>query len=194
MKEAPDIKYKLKLEKIPKVVLLSIQAAEERAYARTSKLRYIIESVQDMLAFLSPKFIFKKNYSVGTYRIKSKSAQLAIRWAIKNNKLKIYQKDYTSLAEQLPQFIISPRYSEDIAKILLDKIKSTHPMLQKMSWSDIAQDDYLIAKIYSGYVGAGGDMEAWKHTLQPGKVALKRLKCKDGRCGTISYVRGRLKT
>lgn len=192
MKEAPYIRYKLKMEKIPRVVLFSVQTAEEAAYARTSKIRYVIESAQDILAFLSPKFIFKRNYSVGSYRLKSRSAQLAIRWAVRNKKLVIYDKNYKDFTENLPQFIVSPRYGEDIARLVLEKLKSTHPLLKKMRWADIANDDYLIAKIYSGYMGAGGDMREWKKNLQPGSVARKRLKCKNGKCGVVNFVRQQL--
>lgn len=192
MKEAPYVRYKLKMEKVPRVVLFSVQTAEEAAYARTSRIRYIVESILDILAFLSPKFIFKRNYSVGSYRLKSKSAQLAIRWAVRNKKLIIYDKNYRDFTENLPQFIVSPRYGEDIARLVLEKLRCSHPLLKKIRWVDIAKDDYLIAKIYSGYMGAGGDMREWRKNLQPGKVARKRLRCKNGKCAVVDFVRKQL--
>ena len=44
-----------------------------------------------------------------------------------------------------------------------------------MPWSQIAGDRRLTAKLYSGYLGAGGDWAGWKASVEPGAVARKRL-------------------
>ena len=43
------------------------------------------------------------------------------------------------------------------AEVYLAKLKSEHPQLKQLNWSEIEQNNELIAKLYSGYMGAGGD-------------------------------------
>lgn len=47
--------------------------------------------------------------------------------------------------------------------------------LSSKNWSLIAGSDPLIAKMYSGYMGAGGDWESWKHNEEPGAESRKRF-------------------
>jgi len=189
MREAPYINYTLKTKPVPRIVLSAIAAAEESAYAKTSATRFIVEAIQDILVRFSPRHVYHKNYSVGTYRIKAKTAKSAIRWAIKRELLKIHDKNYKDYTELIPLFVMSPRYNEDITRVVLTQIKEKHPILRKLRWQDIQKDDYLIAKIYSGYMGAGGNFNDWKKSITPGKEAQKRLKCKDGKCKTIQFLR-----
>lgn len=42
-------------------------------------------------------------------------------------------------------------------------------------WAEIETQPLLIAKLYSGYMGAGGDWAMWRSQLTPGPVALDRM-------------------
>ena len=61
------------------------------------------------------------------------------------------------------------------AAVLLERLRQMHPELSKLSWQEISADPSLVAKVYSGYNGAGGDWEAWKADLIPGRVAAARM-------------------
>jgi len=62
-----------------------------------------------------------------------------------------------------------------LAALLLQHLKEEHPILATLPWSQIAGDRRLIAKLYSSYMGAGGDWAAWKASVEPGDVARKRM-------------------
>jgi hypothetical protein len=63
-----------------------------------------------------------------------------------------------------------------------------------MDWETIAADDEVIAKLYSGYMGAGGAWEAWRSSMTPGAEARKRLRYDEagGGYGLIDGIREEL--
>ena len=59
--------------------------------------------------------------------------------------------------------------------IYLEWLRRDHPMLRKRNWSEISADDQLISKLYSGYMGAGGDWDSWRSDEMPGNESKKRF-------------------
>lgn len=47
--------------------------------------------------------------------------------------------------------------------------------MTELAWLEIEAEPELIAKLYSGYMGAGGAWELWRENLNPGSVAKIRL-------------------
>ena len=58
---------------------------------------------------------------------------------------------------------------------MLEHLRRRHPELRDMSWDLITSEPQLVAKLYSGYMGAGGDWETWEVTLTPGPEAVRRM-------------------
>ena len=57
----------------------------------------------------------------------------------------------------------------------MEFLRKKHPLLRNIGWTDIEASPALVAKIYSGYLGAGGDWATWEADLVPGKIAVARL-------------------
>ena len=60
--------------------------------------------------------------------------------------------------------------------MILDWLRLDHPRLSAMTWEEIATDPSLVAKLYSGCMGAGGDWDAWRADVAPGPVARERMR------------------
>jgi hypothetical protein len=75
----------------------------------------------------------------------------------------------------LPIFALQPSINDWQASVLLEYLRQRHPALRNMKWEVIAADPNAIAKLYSGYMGAGGDWALWKSDLVPGAVSRDRL-------------------
>ena len=61
------------------------------------------------------------------------------------------------------------------AATYLQWLKEAHPLMTDLTWSEIEAKPELVAKLYSGYMGAGGAWELWREDLTPGSVAKQRL-------------------
>ena len=61
------------------------------------------------------------------------------------------------------------------AATLLEWLRLDHPGLQKLDWRTISNDQKLVAKLYSGYMGAGGAWEEWRSSMTPGPEAARRM-------------------
>ncbi len=61
------------------------------------------------------------------------------------------------------------------AAVVLEHLRSDHPHLRRLGWDAIAHDPRLVALLYSGYLGAGGDWDAWRASAEPGPEALQRM-------------------
>jgi hypothetical protein len=160
---------------VPRQVLEAVQIAEQNYYARQSAMRRMIEGTQDVAAFLSPSFVYKLDFSVGPFRLKGHTLNETIPWAMEHGYLEIGERPiedfhwlYVYLAEQ-------PGLADWGAAVLLERLRVRHPQLSQISWQEIATDPILVAKIYSGYVGAGGDWDLWESDLRPGPVAAARM-------------------
>lgn len=160
---------------VPRQVLEAVGRAEHNFYTQLSPPRRMIEGAQDVAAFLIPSLVYKLDFSVGPFRLKGHTLNETIPWAIERGYLELrdgppadFHWLYVYLAEQ-------PGLADWGAAVLLERLRLRHPELSKMTWQQIATDPVLIAKVYSGYVGAGGDWEAWEANLRPGPIAAARM-------------------
>lgn len=160
---------------VPYAVLDEVRQAEDVYYAELPRHKRIIKQAQDILSLLFPRLIYKINSSVGLYRIKAQTTLGLIDYSIENEYLILNFRRNKKYRQLLPYFAIQPSISEVIASVLLHKLKEEHPMLKNVSWDKIANDRLLICKLYSGYMGAGGDWESWRLNITPGKVAKHRF-------------------
>ena len=133
------------------------------------------EEAQDVLVFASPELAYKMNYSVGRYRIKANSIEAILPWAIEQKFVLLENTTPSDFAHALAYFSEQPGLNDWQAAIYLQWLKDDHPLMVDLSWSDIAADPQLVAKLYSGYMGAGGDWALWRENLTPGSVSTKRL-------------------
>lgn len=170
-----SMNFKLNPPAIPRIVLVAIEAAESEYYRSQPIWRRTIELVQDLLTFLSPGIVYKLNFSVGKYRIKPKTIDALIQWSIRNGFLRIHSEDDRRLRAFIAYFSHHPAINDWQISIYLEKLRREHPKLEQLDWAAIGNSDELIAKLYSGYMGAGGDWSAWKRDTTPGLEARKRL-------------------
>ena len=127
------------------------------------------------LSFVAPELVYRLNVSVGPYRIKARSVAELIDEAIPEGYLTFEAPPGQSVDTLLAYFSMQPVINQWQAALLLQHLKNQHPVLATLPWSEIAADKRLIAKLYSGYLGAGGDWAAWKRSVEPGKVARARM-------------------
>ena len=80
------------------------------------------------------------------------------------------------LRHLLPYFSEQPVINDWQVAVILESLRRDHPALDNMTWEQIAADPSLVAKVYSGYMGAGGDWDQWRATLTPGPIARTRMR------------------
>ncbi|WP_299356174.1 hypothetical protein [uncultured Shimia sp.] len=169
------LEFELTPPPVPFSVLQDIQTAEQTSYAKRSRIRRAAEEAQDVLVFASPGLAYRLNFSVGRYRMKAQTIEDLLPWAIDQKYLdlkNIREEDFT---HAIAYFSEQPVLNDWQASVYLEWLRQDHPELAAMNWSQIAADPMLVAKLYSGYMGAGGDWKTWRMNLTPGVVALKRL-------------------
>ena len=169
------VDFSIVMPSVSSEVLSAVRQAEGDFYAQQPALRRLIEDGQDVAAFLAPSLVYKFDFSVGPFRLKGHTLDEIIPWALQNGYLELQKSPvwdfhwlYVYLAEQ-------PGLADWGAAVLLERLRQMHPELSKLSWQEISADPSLVAKVYSGYIGAGGDWEAWKADLIPGRVAAARM-------------------
>lgn len=170
-----SIDFKLKPPEIPRVVLVSIKTAEAEYYGAQPRWRRTVESLQDFLTFISPALVYKLNFSVGRYRIKPHTIDDLIDWAVKSDFLEMHSEHDKASKSLIAYFSHQPAINDWQISIYLERLRLDHPMLRNSNWSEIGASDRLIAKLYSGYMGAGGDWEAWKSNESAGAESKKRF-------------------
>lgn len=175
MRDLLMLDYKLNDTGVPINVTQMVEAAESYYYSQNKGNQWI-EAIQDVLAIVIPQIIYYFNFSVGRMRMKPRTMEANIIWAIKHKMLVFNSKASPKLIYLLGYLSMIPNVSHWQAEVYLAKLKSEHPQLKKINWSEIEQNNELIAKLYSGYMGAGGDWDAWKQNLEPGNEAKKRFK------------------
>lgn len=167
--------FKIHGPSVPDNVLDQVRSAEILFYNELDFGRKLLEDLQDIIGFLWPSMVFRLNFSVGVYRIKAKTIEELMQYALDNKYIDISLPKNKKYRYLLAYFSLQPLLSEWQASLLLQSLKDQHSKLKNYSWADIAKDKKLIAKLYSGYMGAGGDWELWHKDLKPGKVAHYRL-------------------
>lgn len=167
--------FRLNPPAIPRIVIVSIETAETEHYRSQPFWRRTIEALQDILTFVSPSLVYKLNFSVGKYRIKPKTIDGLTQWAIKSNYLRMHSEDDKRWKALIAYFSHQPAINDWQISVYLEKLRQNHPTLQYLDWSEIEKSDELIAKLYSGYMGAGGDWRAWQYSLTPGAESKRRF-------------------
>jgi hypothetical protein len=161
---------------VPRSVVVAVKHAEAFAYAQEPWYRRAAEYAQDVLTFLSPRLTYRLNFSVGRYRIKPATIEALIPWAEQQGYLQMHGTPDERLRHLLPYFSEQPVINDWQVAVILESLRRDHPTLREMSWEQIAADPALVAKVYSGYMGAGGDWEQWRATLTPGPIARTRMR------------------
>lgn len=160
---------------VPFSVLHKIQSAERESYANRPLLRRTLEEVQDVLVFASPRLAYRANFSVGRYRIKAQTIEKLLPWAIEQKYLVLDDILLGDFTHALAYFSEQPVLNDWQSAIYLEWLRRDHPQLATLVWPDITSDPMLVAKLYSGYMGAGGAWDIWRADLAPGSVSLRRL-------------------
>ena len=160
---------------VPLSILKQVKEAEQRSYAELAFWRRSAEEAQDILAFASPALAYKMNFSLGNYRVKSHTIRKILPWAVRNGFLKLDGKPDRQARYALAYFSEQPALNTWQAAVLLAWLRQDHPKLKQLSWAEIADDPQLVAKLYSGYMGAGGAWEQWRSDLSPGPEARRRM-------------------
>lgn len=171
-----SLEFQLNPPTVPTPILSAIRAAERMSYEERSIVRRLAEEGQDVLVFVSPEAAYRMNFSVGRYRIKAKTIEEILPWAIEQRFVVLESTSLKHFAHALAYFSEQPSLSDWQAATYLQWLKEDHPLLADIFWSDIAARPELVAKLYSGYMGAGGAWELWRENLTPGPVAKQRLR------------------
>lgn len=160
---------------IPENVLTAIRNAELKAYNDMGWVRKAVEDTQDSLALLWPGLAFSCDFSIGPYCIKASTVREVVDFALDEGYLTLNSERSSRYNEVLPLFALQPSINDWEASVLLEYLRRRHPILRNMPWQAIAADPNAIAKLYSGYMGAGGDWARWESDLVPGAVSRDRL-------------------
>lgn len=174
---------------VPENVLAAVRAAEVRWYAGLPLWRRSVKDLQDVIASVVPRAAFWMDSSIGPYRIKAQTIHGLMPYAVEHGYLKIGAKRHHRFNRLLPFFALQPMLNDWQAAVLLQSLKEQHPQLRHRPWEQIASDPDAVAKLYSGYMGAGGHWEQWAASRTPGAVARQRLGYRPD-AGTYAYVPG----
>ena len=93
-----SLEFELNPPPVPASILAKIREAESRSYESRPLVRRFVGEAQDVIVFASPKMAYKLNFSVGRYRIKAKTIEDILPWAIKRRFVVLEQtspKDFT---------------------------------------------------------------------------------------------------
>lgn len=161
---------------VPRSVIIAVKDAEAYSYSEASLPRRAVEYSQDIMAFLFPRLTYRFDFSVGRYRIKASTIESIVEWAQNNGFLTLYGERDTTLRYLLPYFSEIPVLNDWQISTILEYLRRDHPGLRALEWAEIESDPQLVAKVYSGYMGAGGDWDTWRADLKPGAVARHRMK------------------
>lgn len=163
---------------VPTPVLETILNAEEQWQKGLNLPRKAGESLQDLIARIGPA-IASDDGSIGRYNIEPRVAKGALEWAFKEGIAEEY--DFTEMPsdDEIVRLIMDEQRDDDLVALRLNELKDMHPELREMSWDQINNNSDYVAKLYSGYIGAGGDWDLWKSDLTPGPEAVKRLELID---------------
>ena len=160
---------------VPRSVITAVKHAETWAYAQEPWYRRAAEYAQDVLTFVVPRLTYRMDFSVGRYRVKPATVERLMPWAVQQGYLQLHGEPDKRLRHLLPYFSEQPVINDWQVAVILESLRRDHPVLGDLAWDQIAADPLLVAKLYSGYMGAGGDWEQWRATVTPGPVARARM-------------------
>ena len=170
-----SLEFELNPPPVPASILAKVREAESRSYQSRPLIRRLVEEAQDVVVFVSPEMAYKLNFSVGRYRIKAKTIEDILPWAIERPFVVLEKSSPADFAHALAYFSEQPGLNDWQAAIYLQWLKEDHPLMAELAWLEIEAEPELIAKLYSGYMGAGGAWKLWREDLIPGSVAQERL-------------------
>jgi hypothetical protein len=164
-----------------------VGTAEEAWQAQLSPLRATAEHWQDEAARTAPLEAYAADWSIGRFNIRPSTARSALDWAFAQGIAADFGYHQQPGDEEIVHHIMDLARSSSLVKLILAQLRDGHPALREMAWDTIEAADQYIAKLYSGYLGAGGAWEAWRSNLLPGDEARQRLGCTDDgtRCTVI---------
>lgn len=169
------VDFNIKAPPVPVSIVETVRQTEATFYAGQTLPRRVIELAQDVAAFTYPPLVYRMNFSVGPFRLKGHTLNETIPWALEKGFLEIENAPQSHFHWLYVYFAEQPGLANWGAAVHLAYLRDQHPLLREIAWEDIAANPALVAKIYSGYMGAGGDWAAWKADLEPGAVAKSRL-------------------
>ncbi|MCI0732050.1 MAG: WXG100 family type VII secretion target [Chloroflexi bacterium] len=162
-------------EQVPDSVLTTVLKAEEQWQEDLNFVREWAEEEQDNFALENPREAFGKNQSIGRYNIEPKTAKEALEWAFQNSIADEYGFSEMPSDEEIVKLIMNKNSDSKLVALRLSQLKDMHPQLREMSWGEINSNPNYVAKLYSGYMGAGGAWDQWLSNLEPGPEAKERL-------------------
>ncbi len=161
---------------VPAEITTRIRAAEAAYYEDQPLWRRALEDAQDIATFAIPRITTRLDFSLGPYRIKASTVEgTLLPFALENDYLTLIDVPRRHAIDAIGYFAEQPEFSTWSAAVYLEYLRRDHPDLAQMDWPEIAASPLLIAKLYSGYMGAGGAWDMWRADLQPGPIALSRL-------------------
>ena len=170
-----SVDFRITYPDVPVEVTNAIKAAEAEYYDDQGFVRRLTEEAEDILALLWPGGVSALNLSVGPYRIKAETIRSLLPWAIEEGYLTIVDVEQDRALSAIAYFSEQPALADWGATVVLEQLRQRHPELRRIPWERIAADPRIVAKLYSGYMGAGGDWETWEGSLTPGPEALRRM-------------------
>lgn len=144
------------------------------------------EQWQATLAVADFPLAMATNASVGPFNIRPQTARQALSAAIQRGCGPELGFPTLPADVEIIASILDPQRAVVVVQAILVELRAAHPLLRDLSWQQIEASDELIAKLYSGYLGAGGQWDAWRADAQPGPEALRRLEFQHGRSRTIA--------
>ena len=170
-------RYRIALEAppVPPSILSRVRVAEAASYAEAPAWRRGVEHAQDAAAILVPRLAYALDWSVGPYRIKARTVEDLLSWAVGEGYLALPDGAEGLDRHAIAYFAEQPVLGDWEAQVYLAWLRASHPGLAALGWEEIAADPALVAKLYSGYMGAGGAWQAWRADLEPGPVARRRM-------------------
>lgn len=168
-----------------------VGSAEDTWQMQLGPLRGAAEQFQDEVARTSPLEAYAANWSIGRYNIRPSTARAALEWAFAQDIAGDFGYHHRPSDEELVRQIMDDTQAAVLVKVILSQLRADHPGLSALDWETIEAIDQYIAKLYSGYLGAGGAWEVWRSNLIPGDEARLRLGCtEDGtRCALVEQHR-----
>lgn len=160
-------------------VVAVVGDAEAAWQAQLGPLRGAAEQLQDEVARTSPLEAYAADWSIGRYNIRPSTARSAIDWAFAQSIAGDYGYTGRPTDEDVVRRIMDDERSGTLVQLILARLRAEHPSLSMFDWETIEAVDQYIAKLYSGYLGAGGAWEAWQANLLPGDEAKQRLGCTE---------------
>ena len=164
-----------------------VGTAEEAWQAQLSPLRAAAEQWQDQVASSAPLEAYAADWSIGRFNIRPSTARSALDWAFAQGIAADFGYHQSPGDGEIVRDIMDQARASSLVKLILAQLRDEHPALRAMTWDAIEAADQFIAKLYSGYLGAGGAWDAWRSNLFPGDEARQRLGCTDDgtRCTVI---------